>query len=95
MATALEHQPVTSEEPKRATPENPPAERHWRSVAKAVSWRAVGTVDTMVISYFVTGKLKFALSIGFVELFTKIFLFYLHERAWHRIPFGRVEKSSQ
>jgi uncharacterized membrane protein len=66
-----------------------PAERHWRSVAKAISWRAVGTIDTMVISFIVTGKVKFALSIGFVELFTKVTLFYFHERVWHKIPFGK------
>lgn len=65
-------------------------ETHWRSVAKAISWRAVGTVDTIVISYLVTGKVKLAVSIGCVELFTKIALFYVHERAWHRIPYGRV-----
>jgi uncharacterized membrane protein len=66
-----------------------PAERHWRSVVKAITWRAVGTIDTMVISFLVTGKVKFALSIGFVELFTKVTLFYLHERVWHKIPYGK------
>jgi uncharacterized membrane protein len=55
---------------------------HARSAAKAVSWRVVGTVDTIVISYFITGTWSFALSIGAVEVFTKIFLFYLHDRAW-------------
>ncbi|MGZ4963947.1 MAG: DUF2061 domain-containing protein [Limisphaerales bacterium] len=65
-------------------------ERHWRSVAKAISWRAIGTIDTMVISFIITGKVKLAVSIGCVELFTKIGLFYVHERAWHRIPYGRV-----
>jgi uncharacterized membrane protein len=87
MATTFEQAPVKASAPQRATP----AERHWRSVAKAVSWRAVGTIDTMIISYLITRKLTIAVSIGSVELFTKIFLFYLHERAWHRIPYGKVD----
>ena len=64
-------------------------QRH-RSLAKAVSWRITGTLDTMVISLLITGKLKWALSIGFVEVFTKICLYYLHERAWNRLAFGRA-----
>ncbi|MFH1801120.1 MAG: DUF2061 domain-containing protein [Candidatus Omnitrophota bacterium] len=64
-------------------------EKHWRSVAKAVSWRVTGTVDTVVISWIITGHVKVALSIGLVEVFTKMFLYYLHERIWNRIQAGR------
>lgn len=53
-----------------------------KSLIKSVSWRIVGTIDTMVISYFVTGKLVMAVSIGSIEVMTKIALYYLHERAW-------------
>lgn len=53
-----------------------------KSFAKSISWRVVGTVDTMVISYFVTGQLVMAVSIGSIEVITKIALYYLHERAW-------------
>jgi uncharacterized membrane protein len=65
------------------------SDKYYRSLIKAVSWRATGTVDTIVVSYFVTGKVKLALSIGFVELFTKIFLYFVHERIWERISLGR------
>ena len=65
------------------------AERHYRSIVKAVSWRTLGTLDTILISFLVTGKIKLAVSIGAIELFTKIALYYLHERAWNRIPLGR------
>lgn len=65
------------------------ADKHYRSVIKAISWRATGTVDTMIIAYFITGKLEFALSIGFIELFTKIALYYVHERVWEKIDLGR------
>lgn len=67
----------------------PWVEKHYRSLLKAVSWRATGTLDTIFISFLVTGKIKLAVSIGFVELFTKIGLFYLHERIWTKIPLGR------
>lgn len=55
---------------------------HLISLLKGISWRVVGTIDTIIISYFVTGKMHLALSIGSIEVFTKITLFYLHDRAW-------------
>ena len=64
-------------------------DKHYRSVVKAISWRATGTIDTIIISFLITGQIKLAMSIGFVELFTKILLYYLHERIWNRISFGR------
>ena len=48
-------------------------------------------MDTIIISFLVTGKIKLAVSIGFIELFTKICLYYLHERFWEKIPFGRMK----
>ena len=65
-------------------------DRPWRSLAKAVSWRLTGTMDTIVVSFFVTGKLELALSIGLVEIVTKMGLYFLHERLWERIRFGRA-----
>ncbi|MEW6302255.1 MAG: DUF2061 domain-containing protein [Verrucomicrobiota bacterium] len=67
------------------------SEHHSRSFLKAISWRITGTVDTIIVSYLVTGKVGMALSIGFVELFTKIGLYYVHERVWNRISFGRAK----
>lgn len=66
-------------------------EKHYRSLVKAVSWRVTGTCDTVLISWLITGQIKAALGIGFVELFTKIFLYYAHERVWNRLSFGRVK----
>jgi len=60
-----------------------------RSAIKAISWRITGTIDTMIISYFITGRIKWAISIGGVEVFTKIFLYFVHERVWNKIKFGR------
>ena len=69
-------------------------EKHYRSFVKALSWRVTGTIDTMVVAYFVTGQVKLAISIGCVELFTKIGLYYAHERVWNKIELGRVESKS-
>jgi uncharacterized membrane protein len=46
----------------------------------------------MIVSYLVTGKLKWALTISAVELFTKIVLYYFHERIWEKLSFGRVKE---
>lgn len=69
------------------------AERHYRSILKAISWRAVGSLDTMIISFFITGKLAWAISIGVIELFTKMFLYYIHERLWNRVKIGKINES--
>lgn len=65
-------------------------EKRYRSLVKAVSWRATGTLDTVIISYLITGRLTLAVSIGAVELCTKTVLYYLHERVWNGIAFGRL-----
>lgn len=73
-----------------------------RSIAKAISWRCVGTLDTFVVSFVVlsfTGvtkgdtlnALQVSGGIASVEVLTKILLYYLHERAWMRIHLGRAK----
>jgi uncharacterized membrane protein len=56
-----------------------------KSIIKAVSWRVIGTVDTMLISYILTGKATIALSIGSIEVLSKTILYYFHERLWAHI----------
>ena len=68
-------------------------EKPYRSVVKAVSWRTVGTLDTMIVSYFVTGNLIMAASIGSIEVITKMALYYFHERAWNKLSFGKVKET--
>ena len=60
-----------------------------RSLAKAVSWRLTGTVDTFIISWLITGQVLLATGIAFTEIMTKVLLFWLHERVWNRISWGR------
>ena len=64
-------------------------EKHYRSLLKAISWRVTGTCDTILISWLITGKATWAISIGGVEVITKMVLYYLHERAWNKIHIGR------
>lgn len=66
-------------------------EKAYRSVVKTISWRVLGTIDTMVISYLITGSLAMAASIGSIEVVTKMILYYFHERAWDKSNFGRSQ----
>ena len=66
-------------------------EKPYRSVVKSISWRTLGTLDTMIISYFVTGNLVMAASIGSIEVVTKMALYYFHERAWNKCSLVRVK----
>jgi uncharacterized membrane protein len=68
-------------------------EQRHRSLAKAASWRLTGTLDTIAVSWIVTGRFTIAISIGGVEVFTKMLLYYLHERAWNRIQLGKVART--
>lgn len=66
-------------------------ETRLRSLAKTVSWRIVGAATTFAVSWLVTGSVTSAASISLIETAGKTMLFYLHERAWQRIPLGRAE----
>lgn len=60
-----------------------------RSLAKTMSWRMIGTIDTIIISWIVTGTLALAFSIGAIELISKMALYFFHERAWNNIKWGK------
>ena len=60
-----------------------------RSLIKSMSWRIIGTLDTILISYFITGEMSFALSIGGIELVTKMMLYVSHERLWNKVNWGK------
>jgi uncharacterized membrane protein len=71
------------------------SETHTRSVLKAISWRTLGTIDTFVISWFMTGRVQIAGSIAILEVGTKIVWYYFHERVWAAIDWGRRRRSEQ
>jgi len=59
-----------------------------RHLAKTITWRLIGTLDTIVISWIISGNPIIGLKVGFVEVFTKMFLYFLHERIWYKTKFG-------
>lgn len=59
-----------------------------RHLAKAVSYRILGTLTTMFTAYFITGDVMSGLKIGIIETGLKIAIFYAHERAWLKFEYG-------
>ena len=59
-----------------------------RHALKTVTWRTVGTLDTVLLGWLVSGDPKIGMTIGTFELVTKMVLYYLHERIWYKIDFG-------
>jgi sulfate adenylyltransferase large subunit len=70
-------------------------ESHARSVAKAASWRATGSIDTFAIAAFITGSAKLAGAVALTEIATKTALYYFHERLWILIPWGKRSTRKQ
>jgi len=68
-------------------------ETHVRSIAKAVSWRIVATLTTMLLVYVFTGNLLVSGGVGLTELLSKLLIYYVHERVWNAIGFGRIKKT--
>ena len=62
-----------------------------RSILKTISWRIVGTLDTMALGWFLTGDPLLGLKIGGLELITKFILYYIHERIWLKNKYGTKE----
>ncbi len=62
-----------------------------RSILKALSWRTWATVTTAVLVYIFTGQFALAVTIGLLEVFAKMALYFFHERLWHRISYGKKE----
>ena len=63
-------------------------EAHSRSLAKAISWRVLGSIDTFLLSWLFTANVAAAGAIASTEVLTKMVLYYLHERAWSRVGWG-------
>lgn len=59
-----------------------------RHLIKTITWRCIGTMDTILLSWIISGNPLVGLKIGFAEVITKMILYYLHERAWYKINYG-------
>ena len=66
-----------------------------RHILKTISWRILGTIDTILLSWLITGSWKLGLSIGGVEVITKMVLYFLHERAWYKFSEYGVNKTKR
>ncbi|AXT63656.1 DUF2061 domain-containing protein [Aquimarina sp. AD10] len=65
------------------------SEKPLRSIVKAISWRVIGTLDTLIVSYILTGEIALATSIASIDFVTKMILYFFHERIWNRIKWGK------
>lgn len=65
---------------------------HKRHIAKTITWRIIGTIDTIILSWVITGNPLTALKIGGAEVVTKMLLYYFHERIWYKINISESSK---
>lgn len=65
---------------------------HRRTLLKTVSWRVVATFTTAGVTYLLTGRLDFAISVGVADSLLKFFIYYFHERLWSRSRYGQIRK---
>jgi len=63
-----------------------------RSITKAMSWRVIATLTTMLLVYIFTGKFIIAASVGCLEVFIKMVFYYFHERIWDAVEWGRTDR---
>lgn len=69
-----------------------------RHIAKTLTWRVVGTIDTMILAWVISGDPMTGFKIGAAEVVTKMILYYFHERAWYKVNFGldrRMERKKR
>jgi len=62
-----------------------------RHIIKTITWRFIGTLDTIILAWIITGDAFIGLQIGLSEVVTKMILYYLHERTWYKLDYG-IEK---
>ena len=65
-----------------------------RHIAKTVTWRFIGTMDTMLLAWLISGNPMTGLKIGFAEVITKMIFYYLHERVWYKLDYGLEQRKN-
>ena len=80
---------LKNQESKGKFEDDKTSEKPLRSIAKAISWRVIGTLDTLIVSYLLTGEVAVAASIASIDFVTKMFLYFFHERLWNKINWGK------
>jgi len=64
-------------------------ESNIRSIIKTITWRITGSLATFLISYWITGNLTMSGTIAIIQITANTILYYLHERVWNKIGWGR------
>jgi len=67
-------------------------ESHYRSIVKAITWRTGGTVVTFAVAWIITGNISLSAGIGILDTVIKIGAYYVHERLWIRVKFGKLKR---
>ncbi len=65
-------------------------ESYARSTTKTATWRILASLDTTLLAWLFTGSIATAVSIGGLEVVTKLVLYFIHERVWTNIGYGIV-----
>jgi uncharacterized membrane protein len=68
-------------------------ETHTRTIIKSLTWRVGGLLVTVITAWIITRRIELAASIGAADTAVKIVVYYLHERMWLKIRFGRIDKA--
>lgn len=61
-----------------------------RSLVKALIYRVICTILSFVVPYLLTGDWAFSVSFGLIYSAILIIVYYLYERVWNRIGWGRI-----
>ena len=67
-------------------------ESNARSLAKAVSYRVLGSMGTTLVVFFFSGNMTLSVGVGALDMLLKIGLYFVHERIWNYIPYGRPKR---
>ena len=70
-------------------------EAHFRSIMKAITWRVLATLTTILLVFIFTREFIISIEVGIVEIIVKLFLYYFHERVWELTQFGKERKWSR
>ncbi|RIA08209.1 putative membrane protein [Flavobacteriaceae bacterium MAR_2010_72] len=65
-----------------------------RHLIKTITWRILGTIDTIILAWVISGDPMIGLKIGLVEVLTKMVLYYFHERIWYKFDYGLEQRKS-
>tara|TARA_R110002073_G_scaffold72537_1_gene177607 strand:- start:632569 stop:632805 length:237 start_codon:yes stop_codon:yes gene_type:complete len=63
-----------------------------RHIAKTITWRLIATATTIALAWIISGDPMVGLKVGGWEFFIKMFLYYVHERAWYKVDFGLLKR---